>query len=94
MTPLAIMDDEIQTKCRALTTYHQRFRDALFRPDETATPFQKQFGIGTRVRVLSTKQLVQRTIEDIRYLRRIRERMSDVASLQRKHRKEMNQWTH
>lgn len=88
MTPLAIMDDEIQTKCHALTAYHESFRNALFRPEETASLFHRQFQIAPFVRAQSAKQLIRRTIKDIRYLRRIRERMSDVASIRRKRRKE------
>lgn len=76
MTPLDIMDDEIQTKCIALKMHHASFRNALFRPEETASPLVKEFNIGQHIRVLSAKQLTQRVIEDIRYLRRIRERMS------------------
>ena len=88
MTPLSIMDDEIQTKFHALKMYRQSFSNALFRPDETASPLQKQHGIGPAIRVRSAKQLVHRTIEDIRYLRRIRERMSNAARFRRKRRKE------
>lgn len=88
MTPLSIMDDEIQSKYYALNMYRQSFSDALFRPEETASPYHKQFEIDPSVRVRSAKQLVRRTIEDIRYLRRIRERMSNAASIRRKRRKE------
>ena len=93
MTPLRIMDDEIQSKCHALTVYHQSFRNALFRPEETASPFHKEFQIGAHARATSAKQLALRTIEDIRYLRNLRERMTLVASVQRKQRKEAKAWT-
>lgn len=84
MTPLSIMDDEIQTKYLALKTYHASFRNAMFRPEETASPLVKEFNIGQHIRVRSAKQLAQRAIEDIRYLRRIRKRMSFAASCRRK----------
>ena len=83
MTPLTIMNDEIQTKCRALKTYHANFRNALFRPEATASQLHKDFNISPQIRVHSAKQLALRTIEDIRYLRRIKERMQDVARIQR-----------
>lgn len=88
MTPLAIMDDEIQTKYHALKAYHASFRNALFRPEATASQLHKAFNIGQSVRVQAAKQLAHRTIEDIRWLRRIRDRMSFAASCRRK-RKEL-----
>ena len=84
MTPLQIIDEEICTKCQSIKYYHKSFQDALFRPEETASSFQKEYGILTAVRVQSAKGLIQRQIEQIRLLQMIKGRMQTAAKAQRK----------
>ena len=83
MTPLQIINEEIQLRCDRLKYYHQCFRNARFRPDETQSEVQKQFHIGQDNRIRSAKQLVKHEIELVRYLRRIKERMQYNAKFQR-----------
>ena len=88
MTPLQIMDDEICTKLKALAFFRKRFADVLFDREGPQTKlvdgsiytFSKNNGLR------SAKELVHRTIQEIRYLRRIKERMQYCAKLTRERR--------
>lgn len=83
MTPLEILDDEICRKVFAVKYHHKSFQDALFRPDETASPLCKQFHIMAEVRVKSAKGLVHANIEHLRLLQRIKERIQYAARVNR-----------
>lgn len=81
MTPLQIINEEIQLRCDRLKYYHQSFRNARFRPTETQSEVQKQFDQDNRIR--SAKLLVKNEIELVRYLRRIKKRMQFHEKFQR-----------
>lgn len=94
MTPLQIMDDEIRDRLAALAHFRQAFHDTLFDrkvskvtlSDGTEHVFPKD------ISVRSTKALVHRAIEEIRHLRRIKERMQHCAKLTKTRRNQT--WTH
>ena len=88
MTPLQIMDDEICTKLNALAFFRKSFADVLF---EREVPQIKLtdgsiYTVSKENGLRSAKELVHRTIKEIRYLRRIKERMQYCAKLTRERR--------
>ena len=84
MSPLQILEDEIQTLCAGVRYSHKRFQDALFRAEASATDFDRNFNISPETRILTAKQLARKYIEDIRLLRKLQHRIRFVAKVTRK----------
>lgn len=94
MTPLQIMDDEIRDRLAALAHFRQAFHDALFNQNVSKVTLSDgtEYVFPKDTSVRSAKTLVHRAIEEIRHLRRIKERMQRCAKFTRTRRNQT--WTH
>lgn len=83
MTPLQIVQDEIQSLCSGVRYSHKSFQDALFRGEATATDDDKRGEITPDIRARAAKQCVRNCIRDIRLLQRVMARMRSSAKVAR-----------